>query len=169
VRGGKAVAVLDVKGPGLATPEVRTDWSMWASYPDWRPNGDLIVFSTHDLASFGTSTEPANLYTIGPDGTGRTQITRYTDHDVRATQPTWTPDGTQIIFTYVRAASQSSVFGALGYRQVAFINPDGSGSRVLDGFSATHLGCVRRDSRGRSVVAVVSTRGDGTIEVPVAP
>ena len=45
-----------------------TDWTMWATYPDWHPTQDLIVFSTRPWDDLDTG--PSNLYTIRPDGTG---------------------------------------------------------------------------------------------------
>ena len=78
----------------------------------------------------------ANLYVIKPDGSGLTQVTDFHENDTRATQPTWTPDGRQIIFTWV--GFDASRQNTLGERHIAFIDPDGSNLRVLDGLPATH-------------------------------
>jgi Tol biopolymer transport system component len=51
------------------------------------PNG-LIVYAQE------TSPDHYKLLTIGPDGSGRTQIT----HGVSALNPDWSPDGKQIVF-----------------------------------------------------------------------
>jgi Tol biopolymer transport system component len=133
-----AIAIADISGPGVATPRTISDWDMNAGYPDWDPKDDLIVFSSYDLANFPTTTKPVNLYTVRTDGSDLRQVTQFGDHDVRATQPTWTPDGEQIIFTHITPTPADSVFGELGYKQPAFIAPDGTGLRVIEGFSATH-------------------------------
>ena len=129
-----AIVVVDVSGRGLATPRIITDRSMFGAYPDWHPTDDLIVFHTHDLGLFQASTVSSNLYTVRPDGTELTQITHFGDHDERATQPTWTPDGTEIIFTHIGppTAPQGDPW------QVGFIKPDGTGLRIIEGGYKVH-------------------------------
>ena len=128
---GSAIAVIDVVGEG-AQPVVLTDWSMYATYPDWRPGSDEILFSTYDLDEFQATDEPSNLYTIKADGSGQTALTTFGKAGQRATQPTWTPDGSRIIFTLVgqRAGVDDSL-------HAAFI--EGNGSNIVDiGVAATH-------------------------------
>ena len=128
---GSAIAVIDVTREG-AKPVVLTDWSMYATYPDWRPGSDEILFSTYDLAEFPATDEPSNLYTINPNGSGLTPFTSFGRAEQRATQPTWTPDGTRIIFTLV---GQQADFD--NPRQAAFI--EANGSNIVDvGIIATH-------------------------------
>jgi Tol biopolymer transport system component len=57
---GSAIAVIDVTREG-ARPVTLTDWSMYATYPDWRPGSDDILFSTYDLGEFQATDEPSNL------------------------------------------------------------------------------------------------------------
>ena len=128
---GSAIAVIDVTGEG-AKPDVLTDWSMYATYPDWRPGSDEIVFSTYGLGEFQATDEPSNLYTIKPDGSGQTALTTFGKAEQRATQPTWTPDGSRIIFTLV---GQQADFD--NPRHAAFI--EANGSNIVDiGVVATH-------------------------------
>jgi Tol biopolymer transport system component len=129
---GSSIAIVRADGSEGDTPRVLTDPSFFAGYPDWSPEGDRIVFNTYDLSYFQTTTKAANLYTIHPDGTGLTQITHFGERDTRATQPGWSPDGKQIVFTHVDSSSAS------GDRHTAFIDPDGSNLTILDGQSATH-------------------------------
>jgi Tol biopolymer transport system component len=77
-----------------------TDGAMFGMYPDWSPTADLIVFCTYDLGPFQTTTEASNLYTIHPDGTGLTALTDFPRGGDRATQPTWTRDGTGVFITW---------------------------------------------------------------------
>jgi Tol biopolymer transport system component len=128
---GSAIAVISVTEEG-AKPVVLTDWSMYATYPDWRPGSDEILFSTYDLNEFPATDEPSNLYTIKSDGSGLTALTSFARAEQRATQPTWTPDGLRIIFTLV---GQDAGFD--NPRHAAFI--DANGSNVVDlGVAATH-------------------------------
>jgi Tol biopolymer transport system component len=128
---GSAIAVIDVTGEG-AKPVVLTDWSMYATYPDWRPGSDEILFSTYDLGEFQTTDEPSNLYTIRSDGSDLTALTSFGRAEQRATQPTWTPDGSRIIFTLV---GQQADFD--NPRHAAFI--EANGSNLVDiGVAATH-------------------------------
>ena len=113
-------------------PVVLTDWSIYATYPDWRPGSDAIVFSTHDLEEFQATDEPSNVFTMNPDGSGLTALTTFGKAEQRATQPTWTPDGSRIIFTLVGQQA-----GMDNPRHAAFIDADGS--NIVDiGVDATH-------------------------------
>ncbi len=128
---GSAIAVVDVSAVP-ATPRVITRWDARGTYPDWSPDGETIVFTTYDLGELQGTDEPSNLFTIRPDGSDLTQLTRYPPGGKRATQPTWTPDGKRILFTLV---GQSPEFD--NPRQAAFVDADGSNLVVLPG-SATH-------------------------------
>ncbi len=128
---GSAIAVIDATAAG-AKPRVLTEPSVFASYPDWHPSDDLIVFTTYDLGEYQATDEPSNLYTIRPDGSDLRAVTTFGPADQRATQPTWTPDGDQIMFTLVGQAD-----GFDGPRQVATIAPDGS-DQVTPGPEGTH-------------------------------
>ena len=128
---GSAIAVIDVTGEG-AEPVILTDWSMYATYPDWRPRSDEILFSTYDLGEFQATDEPSNLYTIKSDGSALTALTSFGKAEKRATQPTWTPDGSRIIFTLV---GQEAGFD--NPRHAAFV--EANGSNIVDiGADATH-------------------------------
>ncbi len=107
---------LDAKTPAfmpLTTPE------MWATYPDWHPTGDLIVFSTRPWRELDDG--PSNLYTITPDGAGLAALTDFGPGETRAVQPTWLPDGSGVIFTAVEP------FGAADSTMMAVIDADGTG------------------------------------------
>ena len=105
---------------------------MYATYPNSRPGSDEILFSTYDLGEFPATDEPSNLYTIKPDGSGQSALTSFGKAEQRATQPTWTPDGSRIIFALV--GQQADIDNP---RQAAFIG--GNGSNIVDiGVAATH-------------------------------
>ncbi len=135
---GSVIAVGDISGTLPGPLAILTSWDMFAATPDWHPTDDRIVFSTYDLSVFQTPIKAINLHTIRSDGTGPTDVTSFGDHDIRASQPTWTPDGRSIVFTHIRAAPAEDMRGALGVREISFVDPDGTHMHVLERFSATH-------------------------------
>ena len=76
-----------------------TDWELNAGYPDWSPDGNWIVFSTHPFWSFNHDDVISNLYRMSPDGSGIEQLTFYDTPNLRANQARYTPDGEWIVFT----------------------------------------------------------------------
>jgi Tol biopolymer transport system component len=117
---GMAIYVADLNGG----PERRvTDPKLFGAHPDWSVDGRL-VFNSYDLGFFQDTTEPANLYAMEADGTKLRALTAYGDHDTRATQPRFTPDGTGIVYTQVDGEG-------FGTRRLAFMNADGTGQRWL--------------------------------------
>ena len=100
-----------------------TPYSMLASSPDPNPHGGRIVFSAGSRSISDRPDEPANLFTIDWNGARVTQITHYDADTRRAVQPSWTPDGKRIIFTYVRGRGS-------GRPVAATIAPDGTALEV---------------------------------------
>ena len=131
---GSAIGVVDLT---TRNPKARilTPFSMFATYPDWSSHGDRIVFTTYDLGvrddkHFADPSQPSNLYTVKPDGTGLTQVTHNakgpdlirdgTASGPLSSQPTWTPDGKQVMFVQVEGVTWP------GWT-LALISPDGTG------------------------------------------
>ena len=108
---------LDAKVPEF-TPLTKPE--TWATYPDWHPTDDRIVFSTRPWTALKDG--PSNLYTILPDGSGLAALTTFGPGETRAVQPTWLPDGSGVIFTAVEGTG-------FGDPTMAVINADGSGLR----------------------------------------
>ncbi|MDQ3952446.1 MAG: hypothetical protein M3279_05710 [Actinomycetota bacterium] len=67
------------------------------SGPAWSPDGDRIAFAS------GQRWDEQNVYTIEPDGEGRTSLTE----DVSSAAPVWSPDGTHIAFVSWRDDADS--------------------------------------------------------------
>jgi Tol biopolymer transport system component len=63
---------------------------------DWSPDGKLIVLTTN--ADFVRPNESANLVTIRPDGSGKTDLTGFTGGTENAFAGSFSPDGEQIVF-----------------------------------------------------------------------
>jgi Tol biopolymer transport system component len=134
---GSSIAVVKADGTQADAARNLTDPRLFGGYPDWSPDGQRILFNTHDQSYFEDTTLASNLYTIRPDGTDLTQLTHFGDKDARATQASWSPDGKQIVFCHI-TYDPTGEFGGWGLRHIAFIDPDGSNLTVLDGQYATH-------------------------------
>jgi Tol biopolymer transport system component len=108
-----------------------TDASGFASYPDWHPTQDLVVFSSYGISDFQRLDEHAsNLFTIRSDGSDLRQITNFPAGGQRASQPTWSPEGDLIVFTLVSGSNDE-------IRHIATIAPDGTNLTDL-GAPGTH-------------------------------
>jgi Tol biopolymer transport system component len=77
------------------------DWGgpvTWGASPDWSRRADLIVYSRH-----------GNLHTVAPDGSGEAILTTVDGTAESAIQPTFTPDGTHVVYTHVQTRSGVTV------------------------------------------------------------
>ena len=63
---------------------------------DWSPDGTLIVLTTN--ADLVRPNESANLVTIRPDGSGKTDLTGFKGGTENAFAGSFSPDGQQIVF-----------------------------------------------------------------------
>lgn len=117
---GAAIAVVASSG---GSPMPITDFTLFATYPDWNRKTDLIVFTAHDVDPSGA---PVGLYTVRSDGSKLTPLDYKGSDAVRSVQPTWTPDGAHVLFVQWDG------------RTPTMVDPDGSGLKTLDGFRASH-------------------------------
>jgi Tol biopolymer transport system component len=114
-----------VDGSGLRqiTPNMFLNFAPCGS---WSPQGNEIVFSAHVPA-----TDRGTLWVVHSDGSGLHQIpvpgcggvARLADGSrnpdaIGCSEPSWSPDGTKILFSRVRGSEQSEAY---------IVNADGSG------------------------------------------
>jgi len=122
---GGSIVVTPVTG---GTPTEIVPSTMFAGFPDWSPNGDLIVFDTYGIASFRSGGPGAtDLYTVHSDGSGLARLTHNTTGGDRDSQPTFTPDGSRILFLHTIGYTRDG----RGLRRAAFIGIDGTGLDIL--------------------------------------
>jgi Tol biopolymer transport system component len=119
---GGSLWVVNVDGSNahrLDTRGAKPGW--WAR---WSPDGESILFPTERLQPTGA------LWTIGPDGSDLTKV--FEDAEGRfATVPTWSPDGSQILFT-LNVTKDSFVHDPNG---LYVVDADGSGLTLVVGGS----------------------------------
>jgi len=102
---GVTLSVFDLGG---SVPVIRalTDTALFAATADWSPDGASIVYSalpTDDAAD-------SDLFTIRPDGSEMTRLTRLVDTGTGAVHPTFSPDGSEIMFVGSLAPGEDGQF-----------------------------------------------------------
>ena len=104
---GQAIGVVDLDA---GTPAIRIirELETFSTYPDWHPTDDLILFAAGARRPLDPADEPSNLFTIRPDGTGLTQLTRQGPDDDGIWMPAYRPDGSGIIATLVNRPGRQS-------------------------------------------------------------
>ena len=100
--------------------------------PDWSPDGQKIVFTSHSILDEPNISNTAEIYVINADGTG--VPVRLTDNAEAERAPSWSPDGTRIVYMCRKLASDGLMRFA-----VCIMNADGTGQmRLTDtGFTPT--------------------------------
>ena len=111
ITGNAAVSCL-LPDPDLTNNTSQSKVKIVESVLTAQANGKIIF--TSDRA-FSNSTEPSGLYTINPDGTGETFLSKLANHG----SPRWSPDGTKLVVLTREEYIQDLV--------VYVTNPDGSG------------------------------------------
>jgi Tol biopolymer transport system component len=99
----QALFVMRRDGTGLRQLTPYT-WQIAIKH-DWSPDGKAILMTTN--ADFVKPSESANLVTIRPDGSGRTDLTRFTGGKTNAFAGSYSPDGRQVVFRLEQGATYS--------------------------------------------------------------
>ena len=116
---GKQQALFVVRRNGSGLRQLTPySWEVAVKH-DWSPDGKLIVLTTN--ADFVRPNESANLVTIRPDGSGKTDLTGFTGGTKNAFAGSFSPDGEQIVFRIESGDTYS----------LAVINRDGGNLRRL--------------------------------------
>ena len=110
-----------INADGTGTPRRLTSNAEEERSPNWSPDGARILFACRRGAPVAGGPFPSfELCVIDADGS---HLTRLTNNAVAELTPTWSPDGSQIVF-HRRIAGPGSF-------QLFVINADGTGERQL--------------------------------------
>ena len=128
---GGAIGVIDLDADPIQVRPI-TDFGLYASYPDWHPTEDLIVFQAGDGDPFAQSGNPQDLYTIRPDGSALTKLTERTPDQPWLALPAWRADGTGILVTVIRGRGDFAfqTLDADGGNEVDVVDP-ATGQRIV--------------------------------------
>jgi Tol biopolymer transport system component len=110
---GSTVATVDI---GTAAIQELVPDTRRATYPDWSPSGDRIVFQAPVDPSRADG--PLELYTVPAGGGDASPLTSIGAEGRQALQPSWTPDGR------VTFVEQDAMFENV---RMAVVEADGSG------------------------------------------
>jgi Tol biopolymer transport system component len=93
---GDTIGIVDLAG-GTRRITTLLPGARFANNPDWSPVGDLLVFSA-PAAGGEPGVDRSDLWTMTSDGRALRRVTDVATSGGHAIQPTFTPDGSRIIF-----------------------------------------------------------------------
>jgi TolB protein len=107
---------------GVAQPtNITNSPGMIDDDPDWSPDGQKIVFTSHPVTDDPRFSNQAELYVMDANGSGLQQLT-HNNYEERA--PAWSPDGSRIVYS-CRIGDGTNPF------RICVINADGTGFQQL--------------------------------------
>jgi Tol biopolymer transport system component len=104
---GGAIGIVDLDAAQPAV-ELLTDFDDFGQLPDWSPDGEWIVWASSVDGDPGHT----ELVRARPDGTQAEAITAFVPEGAAAVNPTYTPDGTRILFTRIAAGGDTGLMSS---------------------------------------------------------
>jgi Tol biopolymer transport system component len=130
----KNIWVVNPDGSGAIPLTKTTVFGADNRYPVWSPDGSKIVFfsprALDGSDAIGVNST-SNIWLMNADGSGAKALTKLTAAGAHSDFPTWTPDGSKIVFVSSRALDGSDAVTPNGTRNVWLMNADGSGAGAV--------------------------------------
>jgi Tol biopolymer transport system component len=104
---GGAIGIVDLDAAEPAV-ELLTDMASFGQLPDWSPDGEWIVW----VSSVDGDPGHTEIVRSRPDGTDMETITTVVPQGAAAVNPTYTPDGTRILFTRIAAGGDTALMSS---------------------------------------------------------
>jgi hypothetical protein len=96
--------------------------------PRWSPDGNRLAFARQGMSPEPGSTSKTAVFVVNADGTG---FHRVTPPGIDGIDPSWSPDGTALVFLRVTLRTQDGNEELPDLTDIYFVLPDGSGLRRL--------------------------------------
>src|SRR5437867_5831946 len=164
------VNVDDLLETGAMPKNITTSSAAIDDDPDWSPDGQKIVYTSHAVTDDPINSATAEIYVINADGTGRP--IRLTNNTEEERAPAWSPDGKRIVFSCRRGGPdfEICVMNADGTGQVQLTDnnvPDLTPSWSPDGKRIVFH--RRVGGRGQFQLFLVNADGTGEVQLTFPP
>jgi Tol biopolymer transport system component len=153
--GSGATSLTKLTAPGTSNEE-----------PVWSPDGSKIAFASfRALDGSDSSNGVRNIWVMNADGSGATSVTKLTAANSDSDQPSWTPDGSKVLFASERAVDGSNAGTPHGTFNIWIVNVDGSGAtpltKLVSSLGASSL-LPKASADGSKIVCVSGRALDGS-------
>jgi Tol biopolymer transport system component len=131
--------VVNADGSGAAALTKLTTSSAGSFEPVWSPDGCRILFASARALDGSDSVNTnftQNIWVINADGSNPRPLTRITVAVGSSFGARWTPDGSKVVFTSLRALDGSDNANANATENIWIMNADGSGAVPLTQITA---------------------------------
>jgi Tol biopolymer transport system component len=132
-----------------------------SSAPAWSPDGTKIAYVSARALNGTNNAGSPNLWVMNADGSGSRPLTALTStYNMSTETPSWSPDGTKIVFASSRATDGSDNGSAI--QNIWVVNADGIGARALTSLTTSSSYQPRWASGGSKILFCSSRALDGS-------